>query len=48
MAFTMQLVSVKLGVPYLVAKLICSAVVFLAWTYPHSAAWCFASQGASS
>ena len=34
MALAMQLIAVKLGVPYLVAKVVCSAVVFLAWTYP--------------
>jgi len=34
MALAMQLVAVKLGVPYLLAKLICAAVVFAAWTYP--------------
>lgn len=34
MAAAMWLVSVKLHVPVLVAKLICSACVFLAWTYP--------------
>jgi putative flippase GtrA len=34
MAFAMQLIAVKLGAPLLVAKLICSAVVFIAWTYP--------------
>ena len=34
MAGAMQLIAVKLGAPYLVAKLICSALVFLAWTYP--------------
>jgi hypothetical protein len=34
MALAMHLVAVTLGVPYLVAKLICAAVVFAAWTYP--------------
>jgi putative flippase GtrA len=34
MAALMQLFAVELGVPYLIAKLICSALVFLAWTYP--------------
>ncbi len=34
MAAAMHLVTVKLGVPYLLAKLICAAVVFAAWTYP--------------
>jgi putative flippase GtrA len=34
MAGAMQLVAVKLGVPYLFAKLICAAIVFAVWTYP--------------
>lgn len=34
MALAMHLVAVKLGVPYLLAKLLCAAVVFAAWTYP--------------
>jgi putative flippase GtrA len=34
MAVAMQLVAVKLGVPLIAAKAICSAAVFLAWTYP--------------
>lgn len=34
MALAMQLVAVVLGVPYVLAKLICAAVVFAAWTYP--------------
>jgi putative flippase GtrA len=34
MALCMEIVAVKLGVPTLVAKLICSALVFIAWTYP--------------
>lgn len=34
MALAMQLVAVELGVPYLLAKLICAVVVFVAWTYP--------------
>jgi putative flippase GtrA len=34
MALAMQLVAVELGVPYLVAKLICAACVFAIWTYP--------------
>lgn len=33
MAGAMQL-AVTLGAPYLVAKLVCSALVFVAWTYP--------------
>jgi putative flippase GtrA len=34
MASAMQLVAVELGVPYLIAKLVCAAVVFAVWTYP--------------
>jgi putative flippase GtrA len=34
MAMCMQLVAVKLGAPVLVAKLVCSALIFVAWTYP--------------
>ena len=33
-AMAMQLVAVKLGVPYLIAKLVCAAAVFAIWTYP--------------
>ena len=34
MALAMHIIAVKLGAPYLLAKLICSALVFLGWTYP--------------
>jgi putative flippase GtrA len=34
MAIAMHVVAVRLGAPYVVAKLACSALVFLAWTYP--------------
>jgi putative flippase GtrA len=34
MALAMQLVAVMLGVPYLIAKLVCAATVFAVWTYP--------------
>jgi putative flippase GtrA len=34
MALAMQLVAVELGVPYLIAKLICAAAVFAVWSYP--------------
>ena len=34
MALAMWLVAVKLGVPYLLAKVICAAAVFAVWTYP--------------
>jgi putative flippase GtrA len=34
MAFAMELVAVKLAVPYVVAKVACSALIFIGWTYP--------------
>lgn len=34
MALAMEIFAVKLRVPYLLAKVICSAVVFAVWTYP--------------
>ncbi|TMQ11141.1 MAG: GtrA family protein [Deltaproteobacteria bacterium] len=34
MALAMHIVAVVLGVPYLLAKLICAVCVFAAWTYP--------------
>ena len=34
MALAMQLVAVDLGVPYLLAKAICAASVFVVWSYP--------------
>jgi putative flippase GtrA len=34
MALAMQLVAVDLHVPYLLAKSICAAVVFVLWSYP--------------
>ena len=34
MAGAMQLFAVHFGVPVLLAKLACSALVFVAWTYP--------------
>jgi putative flippase GtrA len=34
MAFAMKLVAVELGVPYVVAKLLCAVTVFMLWTYP--------------
>lgn len=33
-ALTIQLFAVGLGVPYVLAKLLCSTLVFAAWTYP--------------
>ena len=34
MALLMEIVAVKLHVPYLLAKLVCAALVFAGWTYP--------------
>lgn len=34
MAAAMQVVVVGMGVPYLLAKLLCAAVVFAVWSYP--------------
>lgn len=34
MAIAMDAVAVELGVPYVVAKVICSVAVFVGWTYP--------------
>jgi putative flippase GtrA len=34
MALAMQLVAVDLGVPYLLAKAMCAAAVFIVWSYP--------------
>src|SRR5256885_4570262 len=34
MALSMELIAVKLGVPYLLAKVICAVLVFVAWGYP--------------
>jgi putative flippase GtrA len=34
MAFAMKIVAVDLHVPYIAAKILCAATVFVAWTYP--------------
>ena len=34
MALAMKLVAVELGVPYVLAKLLCAITVFMLWTYP--------------
>jgi len=47
MALAMELFAVKLGVPYLVAKVICSALVFLAWTYPAQRRLVFLARSSS-
>ena len=33
-AIAMQVAAVALGVPYLVAKALCAALVFVLWSYP--------------
>ncbi len=47
MALAMELFAVKLGVPYLLAKVICSALVFLAWTYPAQRRLVFLARSSS-
>ena len=34
MALSMKIVAVHLGVPYLIAKVMCAAVIFVVWAYP--------------
>jgi len=34
MALSMKVVAVELGVQYMLAKLLCAAVIFVVWTYP--------------
>ena len=47
MALAMEVFAVKLRVPYLVAKVICSAIVFLAWTYPAQRRLVFSARSSS-
>ena len=47
MALAMEIFAVKLRVPYLVAKVICSAIVFLAWTYPAQRRLVFLARSSS-
>ena len=47
MAFAMEVFAVKLRVPYLVAKVICSAIVFVAWTYPAQRRLVFLARSSS-
>jgi putative flippase GtrA len=44
MALAMELIAVKLGVPYVAAKLVCAVLVFLAWTYPAQRRLVFAKE----
>ena len=48
MALMMQIVAVHFGVQYIVAKVICAALVFLAWTYPAQRRLVFRPQVARS
>lgn len=41
MAIAMQIFAVELGLPYLAAKAIAAAVVFVLWSYPAQARWVF-------
>ena len=47
MALAMELFAVQLGVPYLAAKVICSALVFVAWTYPAQRRLVFLARSSS-
>lgn len=47
MALAMDIFAVKLRIPYLVAKVICSAIVFLAWTYPAQRRLVFLARSSS-
>jgi putative flippase GtrA len=47
MALAMEVFAVKLRIPYLVAKVICSAIVFLAWTYPAQRRLVFLARSSS-
>ena len=42
MAAAMKLVAVRLGVPVVLAKLACAAIVFATWTYPTQRRFVFA------
>jgi putative flippase GtrA len=42
MALAMQLVAVEIGVPYVLAKIACSALVFALWSYPAQRRFVFA------
>lgn len=45
MALAMQVAVVELGVPYVLAKLASSALVFVAWTYPAQRRFVFTAPG---
>ena len=46
MAFAMRIVAVDLGLPYPAAKVLCAALVFIAWTYPAQRRLVFARRPA--
>jgi putative flippase GtrA len=48
MALAMELIAVQLGVPYLLAKVICAALVFVAWSYPAQRRLVFAAARSMS
>lgn len=48
MALAMSVVAVGLGVPYLKAKAICAALVFLVWSYPAQRRFVFRQLSARS
>ncbi len=48
MALSMKILAVHLGVPYLVAKVVCAAVVFVVWTYPAQRRLVFAPRSPAS
>jgi putative flippase GtrA len=46
MACAMRIVAVDLGVPYPAAKVLCAAMIFVAWTYPAQRRLVFARRPA--
>lgn len=48
MACAMQIVAVDLRLPYLAAKALCAALIFLAWTYPAQRRLVFARRPATA
>jgi putative flippase GtrA len=48
MALAMEVIAVQLGVPYLLAKVICAIAVFAAWSYPAQRRLVFAAEAARS
>lgn len=48
MGFAMRIVAIDLRLPYLAAKALCAAIVFVAWTYPAQRRLVFARRPASA